>query len=181
LRDEDGRMTRFASLVAVVFAIVFACGSSAAVADESETPYIASGGPWHGDAVLCAPGIVRMVGPRLVVSEKGPPTAADYHSGVRVGIEIPSKPRWLANKTFAVAAVVHYQDAGGNALMQKARPGDPVQVCLVSFPVPTHIPETGAVMCDPNVDSRGFVFRVYAYRQHAAYVGPNSQHGCGGA
>lgn len=172
---------RFASSIAcAAFAAAFACCCAGALADESDDQLIAAGGPWHGSAVLCAAGVVREVGPRLT-SGPGAPTAADYASGVEVGIDIPSKPRWLLNRTFATAAVVHYQDTPGNALMQKARRGDPVQVCLVSFPVPTRNPKTGTVFCDPNVDSRGFVFRVYAYRQHAAYVGPNSQHGCGGA
>ena len=164
-------MKRFA----LVLAVVFACCSASAVADESDMQYIAAGGAWSGNAVLCAPGVVKLVGPRLE-EPKG-----QFQSGVTIGIAIPSKPRWLANKTFATAAVVHYQGSDGNALMQQARPGDAVQVCLVSFPVPTRDPKTGAVMCDPNVDSRGFVFRVYAYRQHAAYMGPDSQHSCGGA
>ena len=164
-------MKRFA----LVFTVLFACCSAAAGADESDMAYIVAGGAWSGNAVMCAPGIVKVVGPRLE-EPKG-----QFQSGVTVGIAIPSKPRWLANKTFATAAVVHYQGSDGNALMQKARPGDAVQVCLVSFPVPTHDPKTAAVMCDPNVDSRGFVFRVYAYRQHAAYMGPDSEHSCGGA
>ena len=157
------------------FAVVFACGSAAAMADVTDDQLIAAGGPWHGSAVLCAPGIVRDVGPRLE-EPKG-----QFKSGVQVQMVIPSKPRWLMNKTFATATVVHYQDSDGNALMQKARPGDPVQVCLVSFPVPTHDPKTGTVICDPTADPRGFIFRVYAYRQHAAYVGPNEEHACGGA
>jgi hypothetical protein len=174
-------MFRLASPVpCAAFAAVFACCSAGALADESDNQLIAAGGPWHGNAVLCAPGVVREVGPRLS-SGQGAPTAADYASGVEVGIDIPSKPRWLLNKTFATAGVVHYQNSAGNAIMQKARRGDPVQVCLVSFPVPTRDPKTGAVFCDPNVDARGFVFRVYAYRQRAAYVGPDSEHSCGGA
>ncbi len=159
----------------LAFAVVFACGSAGAMAADSDMQSIVAGGAWHGNAVLCAPGIVKVVGPRLE-EPKG-----QFQSGVTVGIAIPSKPRWLMNRTFATASVVHYQDSAGNALMQQARPGDAVQVCLVSFPVPTHEPTTGAVTCDPNVDSRGFVFRVYAYRQHAAYMGPDSQHSCGGA
>jgi hypothetical protein len=174
-------MLRLASLAAcAMFVAAFACCSAGAMADESDDQMMAAGGPWHGNAVLCAAGVVRDVGPRLTSGQRAP-TAADYASGVQVFLDIPSKPRWLLNKTFATAAVVHYQDSAGNALMQKARRGDPVQVCLVSFPVPTHDPKTGAVFCDPNADPRGFVFRVYAYRQRAAYVGPDSQHGCGGA
>jgi hypothetical protein len=169
-------MKRFACLVAyAAFATAFAVCSATAAADESDAPYIVAGGAWHGSAVLCAPGVVTAVGPRLE-EPKG-----QFSSGVGVFVRIPSKPRWLANKTFAQAGVVHYQDEPGNAIMQQTRPGDAVQVCLVSFPVPTHDPKTGAGMCDPNVDPRGFVFRIYSYRQHAAYVGPDSQHGCGGA
>ncbi len=173
-------MKRFVSALAA-FTIVCACRFTPVMADESDMQYIVAGGAWTGSAVLCAPGVVKEVGPRLVSSDRATPTAADYQSGVQVGIAIPSKPRWLLNKTFATAGVVHYQDSPGNALMQKARPGDPVQVCLVSFPVPTHDPHGGRVVCDPSADSRGFVYRVYAFRQHAAYMGPDSEHGCGGA
>ena len=164
-------MRRFA----LVFTLVFACCSASAMADATDEQETVAGGPWHGPAVLCAPGVVKLVGPRLEE------TPGQFQSGVQVGIAIPSKPRWLMNKTFAVAGVVQYQGSDGNAVMQKARPGDAVQVCLVSYPVPTHDAKTGQVICDPNVDSRGFIFRVYAYRQHAAYMGPDSQHSCGGA
>ena len=164
-----------AAVACAAFAAALACSSASAVADESDQQYMAAGGPWQGNAVLCAPGVVTSVGPRLE-EPKG-----QFASGVGVYVRIPSKPQWLANKTFAQAGVVHYQGDPGNALMQKARPGDAVQVCLVSFPVPTHDPKTGAVMCDPNVDPRGFVFRIYSYRQRAAYVGPDSEHSCGGA
>jgi hypothetical protein len=162
-------------LFLAVAAAFVCCPAGAMAQSESDQPYIVAGGPWHGPAVLCAPATVTSVGPRLE-EPKG-----QYSSGVRVSFDIPSKPHWLSNATFRTASVVHYQDSAGNAVMQKARPGDPVQVCLVSFPIPTHDPKTGAVMCDPNADPRGFVFRIYAYRQHAAYMGPNSQHGCGGA
>ncbi len=169
-------MTRSVFNVAcAAFAALFACCSAGAAADVLDASYVAAGGPWQGKAVLCAPGFVTSVGPRLE-EPKG-----QFSSGVGVFARIPSKPRWLANTTFAEAGVVHYQNEPGNAVMQKARPGDAVQVCLVSFPVPTHDPKTGAVMCDPNADPRGFVFRIYAYRQHAAYTGPDSQHSCGGA
>ncbi len=109
-------------------------------------------------------------------------TAGDFErSGVSVSIALPSKPRFLMNREFPSAGVLHYQDSAGNALMQRVRRGDSVQVCLVSFPVPTRDPKNGAVICDPDRDPRGYVFRVYSYRLQSAFLGPNSEHSCGGA
>jgi len=61
-----------------------------------------------------------------------------------------------------------------NPVMMQERVGDHVQVCLVSVPIPQG-------RCDPDTDPRGRVYRVYDYRQHAAYVEMNDGHGCGGA
>ena len=98
-----------------------------------------------------------------------------------VELRLPKAPRFLNGQPISETSVVHYQDERGNSLMQSERPGDKVQVCLTAFPTPSHDPKTGQVICDPNVDPRGLVFRVYDYRRHAAYIGPDSQHSCGGA
>jgi hypothetical protein len=65
--------------------------------------------------------------------------------------------------------------------MRTERVGDAVQICLTGFPLPRVDPKTHQVLCNPDADARGFEFRVYDYRQHAAYIGINSEHGCGGA
>jgi len=54
------------------------------------------------------------------------------------------------------------------------QPGDRVQVCFLG-----RIEGTG--QCHPATDGRGRIYRVYDYRQHAAYTAMNSQHLCGGA
>jgi hypothetical protein len=59
-----------------------------------------------------------------------------------------------------------------NKLMESEQKGDRVQVCLASFPTPSRDPQTGAVVCDPNIDPRGMTYRVYDYKRHAAYMGP---------
>ena len=69
----------------------------------------------------------------------------------------------------------------GNDVMQAERPGDRVQLCLAGFPLPRVDPSTHRVECNPDSDARGFTFRVYDYRRHAAYIGMNAEHDCGGA
>jgi len=64
-------------------------------------------------------------------------------------------------------SIVEYQT---NDVVDHQRVGDKVQVCLIK--VPAHCPEG---------DDRGREYRVYDYRQKAAYTMINSQHGCGGA
>lgn len=138
------------------------------------------GGAWHaGRFVPCADGVVTSVHPRLDESGSGP--SARFDSGVGVDIKLPASPKFLNGQPFPTATVVHYDGDRGNKLMEAEKPGDKVQVCLVAFPTPTRDPQTGKVICDPNVDSRGMVYRVYDYRRHAAYMGPDSQHSCGGA
>ena len=70
--------------------------------------------------------------------------------------------------------VPHLTDRSGSDY-RALHAGDRVKVCLVEAPSP----ERG--ICDPHVDPRGRVYRVYDYRLHAAYTALNSAHGCGGA
>lgn len=55
-------------------------------------------------------------------------------------------------------------------VVELERAGDKVQVCLVAVPK----------NCPPG-DERGKVYRVFDYRQKAAYEMGDSQHVCGGA
>lgn len=61
-----------------------------------------------------------------------------------------------------------------NRIVDRERVGDRVQACFLGRVV-------GATNCDPVKDARGYVYRLYDYRLHAAYVMMNSQHACGGA
>lgn len=66
------------------------------------------------------------------------------------------------------------RDTPLNSVMHNERRGDRVQVCLIAVPPADEY-------CNPKKDSRGRGYRVYDYRQHAAYSGSNANHGCGGA
>ncbi|MBD5635767.1 MAG: hypothetical protein IAI49_14965 [Candidatus Eremiobacteraeota bacterium] len=76
--------------------------------------------------------------------------------------------------------VTLYQGDKANALVARERPGDRVQVCVIRFPRP-YATAGGVGACNPRVDIRGRSLRVYDYRLRFAYVGQNSEHGCGGA
>jgi hypothetical protein len=148
--------------------------------DDEEIRETIAGGPWvPGPLVPCAKGIVTSVGPRL--DEPKVNGRWVFSSGVMVEIRLPSAPKFLNGQPFSDASVVHYQDDRGNGLMQLEKPGDIVQVCLVSFPTPRRDPQSGQTICDPNKDGRGMIYRVYDYKRRAAYVGQDSEHGCGGA
>jgi len=169
----------FAALTLVLLLQNVAAVADTTAADEQERMSL-SGGAWHaGKLVPCADGVVTSVHARL--EESGPSGPQRFDSGVAVEIKLPTIPIFLNGRPFSTAAVVHYDGDRGNKVMESEKRGDQVQVCLVSFPTPTRDPQTGRVICDPNVDSRGIVYRIYDYRRHAAYMGPNSQHGCGGA
>jgi hypothetical protein len=167
------RHRRFAAVLAVALLLV----AGAARADDEDQAEMLAGGAWtRGPLVPCADGVVGFIGPRLEE-----PKPYRFDSGVQVVVRLPSTPRWLNNQKFVDARVVHYQDSPGNDLLAHEKTGDRVQVCLVSFPTPRHDPKSGGVLCDPNVDPRGITFRIYDYARKAAYVGPDSQHSCGGA
>ena len=54
--------------------------------------------------------------------------------------------------------------------VDRSRPGDPVQLCLVA------VPEN----CPPG-DERGRMYRATNLRTHGAWTLPDSEHSCGGA
>ena len=166
-------------------AFTLALTSHAAAAEEpsasDDERMTLAGGAWHaGKNVPCAEGVVTSVHSRLV--EPGEAGGHQtFESGVVVEFKLPTAPKFLNDQPSPAATVVHYDDDRTNPLMESEKAGDRVQVCLVAFPTPTHDPKTGKVICDPNVDPRGLIYRVYDYKHHAAYTGPDSQHGCGGA
>ncbi|MGV0023736.1 hypothetical protein [Phormidesmis priestleyi] len=66
------------------------------------------------------------------------------------------------------------RNAPPTSVLAKQKVGDRVQVCLVGYP-------TKDQSCNPDRDPRGRYYRVYNYRQKAAYQGTNGNHLCGGA
>ncbi len=143
---------------------------------------IVGGGPWHYHSVPCIDGVVDKVTPRLADADQHIFTPSDFErSGVAVEIKLSRKFDFLPNNPRTRAGVVHYQGDHDNQIMEAERPGDHVQVCLRSFPTPSIDPTTGRIQCNPDKDPRGWRFRVYDYRQHAAYYGSESEHYCGGA
>ena len=165
-----------AALTAVLLQTLAAAAMTAAEEQERMT---LAGGAWHaGKFVPCASGFVTSVQPRLdETSVSGP----RFGSGVAVEFKLPTAPKFLNGQPFATARVVHYDAELGNKVMESEVPGDKVQVCLFSFPTPTYDIQTGKTICDPNEDPRGIEFRVYDYKRHAAYLGPDAEHSCGGA
>jgi hypothetical protein len=71
-------------------------------------------------------------------------------------------------------ATVTIAEQPGADVAAAERPEDRVRLCLLSMPV-----RQGR--CDPEYDPRGREYRVWDYRQHAAYVGSTGGHDCGGA
>lgn len=149
-------------------------------AAQEEERMTLAGGAWPaGKNVPCAQGIVTSVHSRL--DEGNSAAHPTFGSGVVVEFRLPSAPKFLNGQPLTTSAVVHYNGDPTNKLMQSEKVGDRVQVCLTAFPTPTRDLQTGKIVCDPNVDPRGLVFRVYDYARRAAYLGPDSQHSCGGA
>jgi hypothetical protein len=170
-------LAAIASFVVVLQTVPAAAELTPAQEEEAMT---LAGGAWHpGKFVPCADGTVTDVEPRL--DEPGVTGPARFGSGVATYIRIPTAPKFLNGQPFPEATVVHYDHETANKLMESEQKGDRVQVCLVSFPTPARDLQTGAVVCDPNKDPRGMTYRVYDYKRHAAYMGPDSEHGCGGA
>jgi hypothetical protein len=170
-------LTFIASCVVLLQTVPAAAEMTPAQEEEAMT---LAGGAWHpGKFVPCADGTVTDVEPRL--EEPGVSGPARFESGVATYVKLPTAPKFLNGQPFPTASVVHYDGDPTNKLMESERKGDRVQVCLVSFPTPSRDLQTGAVVCDPNADPRGMTYRVYDYKRHAAYMGPDSEHGCGGA
>ena len=138
-----------------------------AAAQEQYAP-----GVWHFRSVACADTTVKSVQPRLTGEGQTAFTTADFESGVEVVYDThlgsdPAHPEMLASVTL-------YGGVPGAEVMTKERAGDRVQVCFISRPAPT-------ADCNPDLDVRGRVFRVYDFKQQRQYYGQNTEHGCGGA
>lgn len=143
---------------------------------------ITGGGPWRFAHVPCTEGTVQGVVPRLQTLNQHVFTAQDFRaSGVIVTVRLAEPTAFVRGVPMRTASVTHYQDDFDNDIMAAERRGDRVQVCLMSFPTPTYIAAQKQYGCDPDKDPRGWRFRVYDYRQHAAYYGSSSEHDCGGA
>jgi hypothetical protein len=179
------RFLYFISCATIVASTIFpAIADSASDAQMAKMQHdsIVGGGPWHYHSVPCVDGVVKLVGPRLSSAGQTHYTHADFvQSGVSVEVKLIRKTSFILNVPRTLAGVTHYQDDYDNNLMEAERVGDKVQVCLMSFPTPTVDPTSGAVQCDPDQDGRGWQFRIYDYRKHAAYYGSETEHTCGGA
>lgn len=71
-------------------------------------------------------------------------------------------------------ASIEFGDSPDAEVAAAERTGDRVQVCLLTMPAPSQ-------SCNPDIDPRGRVYRVWDYRQRAAYSGASGEHACGGA
>ena len=158
---------RLASLVCSVLltgAYVVSVVAPSAADDPLSDKFLTQGGAWHYKTYRCVDSTVTDSGYRLQgQSDSG----TDVSFATTLGFE--GLKGYSGGPIYA--GVVTYET---NRIMAKEHRGDRVQVCLVSIPLPS-------AYCNPDKDQRGWIFRVYDYRQHAAYVGPNSEHTCGGA
>lgn len=167
----DRKRKQFARVMAAVLLSAGICWSPRGIlvarAQEQYAP-----GIWHYRSVACTNTTVKSVQPRLTGEGQTKFTAQDFESGVEVTFNThlgndPAHPGMFASVTV-------YGGEPGSKIMQRERPGDPVQVCFLSRPAPT-------VDCNPDIDVRGRVFRVYDVKQRAQYSGQNTEHACGGA
>lgn len=154
---------------------------SAGAADQALHDYVVSGGPWSGLSVPCVKATVSEVAPRLTGGQGSSYTKADFASGVQVSFKVPRGYKFINIPHLIGAAVVHYQNEPENGLMMSEKPGDVVQVCLMDYPSPQYDAKEKRSICNPDIDARGYDFRVYDYKRHRAYYGSNTEHGCGGA
>jgi len=149
--------------------------ATADVGDE-----VLQGGAWHFKSVPCVNTVVLSVEPRLEVPGQKVFTAQEFQ---QYGVSVEFNTGLGIANVFPGrhAGVVTYGGSSPqNATMMAERKGDRVQVCLLSTPTPSYAPD-GTLECNPDKDPRGWMYRVYDYRLHAAYSGQNSEHGCGGA
>lgn len=173
-------MRTFVRSLAIAIVVLLSLCAAPASADQDTDSETLAGGAWHaGKLVPCANGFVTSVHSRLVEAPSG--GAQTFGSGVVVEMKLPTAPTFLNGQPFRTASVVHYDSERGNALMQAEKPGNRVQVCFIGFPTTSHDPHSGRVICDPNVDPRGMTYRVYDYKNRTTFMGPDSEHGCGGA
>jgi hypothetical protein len=161
------RITALPAALGLLLSVFLAAGPQAAastLASVSE-PYPVASAP-------CVDTTVRSVAPRLTSDDPNEHyTHQDFvESGVNVTFNTkigrPMGKQW--------AEVVHYGGVSGNNVMMNEHPGDKVRVCYLGGP-------QRDAACNPDEDSRGRVFSVYDYKQHASYSGINSEHDCGGA
>lgn len=145
-------------------------------------PALLDARPWPAKRLPCTDATVRIVQPRLGGSDtpKTYPKAEFEASGVEVIFALPAGYRFFNSAYSVFASVTHYQGDKQNDLMMSEQRGDRVQICLVGVPVPEYDAQAKQWVCNPDIDGRGYVFRVYDYKRHAAYVGLNFEHGCGG-
>jgi hypothetical protein len=175
-------LSSFISCVTIVASTIGPAVADSASDAKMQHDSIVRGGPWHYHSVPCVDGVVKLVGPRLANEGQTHFTHADFvQSGVTVEVKLNRTTSFILNVPRTSAGVTHYQDDYDNSLMEGERVGDKVQVCLMSFPTPTVDPTSGAVQCDPDQDGRGWQFRIYDYRHHAAFYGSETEHSCGGA
>jgi hypothetical protein len=128
--------------------------------------------PYSVASAPCVDTTVRSVTPRLTT---GMPNEHFTHQDfVDSGVAVTFNTKIGRPMGQSWAEVVHYGGLSGNDVMTNERPGDRVRVCYLGGPWRDEA-------CNPDVDSRGRVFSVYDYRQHASYSGINSEHDCGGA
>ena len=139
------------------------------MAAEREAGLI-SGGAWHYKSFRCADTVVTYVGYRLVDASNNMPMR-DSGSVVVFASGIGYEGLHARSGASYHAAVTKYET---DPIMAGERVGDRVQVCHIGTPVPSD-------RCNPDVDTRGREYRVYDYRQHAAYEGISTEHTCGGA
>jgi hypothetical protein len=155
--------------------------AASAQSDAADHDLIVGGGAWSGLSVPCTKATVSEVAPRLTSGTGNNWTKADFESGVDISFKISSGYKFINTPHRIHAGVVHYQNEPDNGFMMTEKAGDAVQVCLMSYPTPQYDAKAKRWVCNPDTDARGYVFRVYDYKRHRAYYGPNSEHGCGGA
>ncbi len=81
---------------------------------------------------------------------------------------LPAGYRFFSAAYPVFASVTHYQSERQNDLMMSEEPGDRVQICLIGLPVPEYSATLNSWICNPDTDGRGYTFRVYDYKRHAA-------------
>ncbi|MBV9276730.1 MAG: hypothetical protein JOZ97_00685 [Candidatus Eremiobacteraeota bacterium] len=167
--------------LALVLSTLTAVVPLVAAADDADHDITVSGGAWRGLSVPCTKGTVSEVAPRLTSGTGNHWTKADFASGVGISFKVPRGYKFINTPHNISVGVVHYQNEADNAFMMTEKAGDPVQVCLMSYPTPQYDAKSRRWICNPDTDARGYIFRVYDYKRHRAYYGPNSEHGCGGA
>jgi hypothetical protein len=166
----------------LLIALAAVAPSAATAVDRDMHDYIVTGGPWGGLSVPCTKATVSEVAPRLTSGTPKKWTKADFAGGVQVSFKIPRGYKFI-NTPHAInpTSVTHYQDEPENGLMMSEKVGDPVQVCLMDYPIPQYDAQAKRWVCNPDTDGRGAELRVYDYKRHRAYYGQTTEHGCGGA